>query len=67
MSFTAQNMDVLNVTAELIDNFLQTRTAVSLTGNTGYNFYVTNNLASRAPNRFMLVFKPGVNTVPVTL
>ena len=66
LSFTAQNMDVLNVTAELIDNFLQTRTAVSLTGNTGYNFYVTNNLASRAPNRFMLVFKPGVNTVPVT-
>jgi len=66
LAFTPQNMDGLNLTAELIDRYLQTRTPVSLTGSSQYNFTVTNNVASRAPNRFMLVFEPGDITVPVT-
>ncbi len=43
--------------AFLKDKFLQTETPISLTNITNINFDVTNNAASYATDRFMIVFK----------
>jgi hypothetical protein len=43
--------------AFLEDKFLQTATPVSLTAVTNINFDITTNAASRAADRFMIVFK----------
>jgi hypothetical protein len=45
------------LTAYLKDKFLQTDTELSLTDVTNYNFDITSNTASRAADRFMIVFK----------
>jgi hypothetical protein len=47
----------LGLEAFLQDKFLQTSTTVSLTDSTLINFTVTNEAASKASNRFMIVFK----------
>ena len=47
----------LSLKAYLIDKFLQTETAVSLSDVTNVNFTTTADAASRAADRFMIVFK----------
>jgi hypothetical protein len=44
--------------AELIDNFLGTRTLLSVVDTVTVSFAVTSNPASSAPNRFLVVFGP---------
>jgi hypothetical protein len=46
-----------NVEASLVDNFLQTTTAISLVDVTTVPFSITSNVASGAVDRFMIVFK----------
>jgi len=46
--------------AYLKDKFLQTETAVSLTDVTNINFNLTTDAASRAADRFMIVFKTAI-------
>lgn len=52
-----ENMDQTKE-AWLVDNFLQTQTAVSLIDSTVINFTVTADPNSSKTDRFMLVFKP---------
>ena len=65
LSFEPVNLVAPGLTAELIDQFLGTRTAISLTDSSFYNFSATNDPASRAINRFYLVFKAPAAPVPV--
>ncbi|MFN0082040.1 MAG: beta strand repeat-containing protein [Ferruginibacter sp.] len=53
----------LALEAFLKDNFLQTETPVSLTNVTNVNFNITSDAASRAADRFMIVFKPSIVVV----
>ncbi|MFN0081472.1 MAG: hypothetical protein ACKVOM_03055, partial [Ferruginibacter sp.] len=53
----------LALEAFLKDNFLQTETPVSLTDVTNVNFNITSDAASRAADRFMIVFKPSIVVV----
>jgi hypothetical protein len=48
--------------AFLVDKFLQTETAISLTDSTNIIFDITNNTASKASNRFMIIFKQVFST-----
>lgn len=57
LSFEPMNLQDPLLTAELVDRFTNTRTPVSLTDSTWYDFTVTNVAASKAANRFILVFK----------
>ena len=65
LSFEPVNLVAPGLTAELIDQFRGTRTAISLTDSSFYNFSATNDPASRAINRFYLVFKAPAAPVPV--
>lgn len=65
LSFEPVNLNAPGLTAELIDQYLQTRTAISLTDSSFYNFAATNDPLSRAANRFFLVFKAPASPVPV--
>lgn len=66
--FTASNFNAPNLSAVLVDNFLNTRTGISLSGTTVIPFTVTSNSASSAANRFMVVFEPANNSpLPVNL
>ena len=65
LSFEPRNLTGTGLNAELIDQFLGTRTNISLTDSSFYNFSVTNDAASKAANRFYLVFKAPVTPVPV--
>lgn len=49
-------MDQPGLTAFLEDSYLNTRTPVSLTDTTRYNFSVVNIAGAYAPNRFRIVF-----------
>ncbi len=53
-----------NLEAFLLDSYLNTTTAVSLSANTLYNFSITANAASAADNRFMIVYRSST-TLPV--
>ncbi len=55
-----------NLSAYLKDKFLGTETAISLSGNTDYNFSVTADNNSKAADRFMVVFR-STASLPVTL
>jgi len=58
---------VTNATCELIDHYLNTRTAVSYNDTTYIAVPLTSDPASRAQNRLMLVYKPvGVVVLPVS-
>ena len=57
LSFAPMHLSNTGLLAELIDNYLQIRTPVSLTDSSFYNFTVNNDAASKAASRFMLVFK----------
>jgi hypothetical protein len=60
------NMQSDNLQAFLIDQFLNTSTALSLLDTTLVTFSVTGNAASKASNRFSVVFRQ-MAALPVTL
>ena len=60
------NMDQPGRTAFLVDRYLNTETALNLTGSTTYDFPVVNIAGSYAVDRFLVVFRPAA-VVPVTL
>ena len=53
-------LENLPLTAYLRDKFLQTETQVSLTDVTNINFNITTDAASKAADRFMIVFKTAI-------
>jgi hypothetical protein len=56
--FTPTQFTNIGLKAELIDNFLNTRTLLSVVNAVTVNFTVTADPASSATNRFMVVFGP---------
>lgn len=64
--FSPANFSHPNLQAFLIDKFLVTKTAISLSATTVIPFTVTGNAASSAADRFMVVFSSG-STLPVSL
>ena len=60
------NMQSDNLQAFLLDQFLNTSTALSLSDTNFVNFSVTSNAASKAANRFSVVFRQ-MAALPVTL
>jgi len=64
--FKAENFNAPGLTAYLQDAFTGTETAISLAGTTVVPFTVTSNAASKAANRFRIVYR-GTATLPVTL
>lgn len=67
LSFEPRNLSASGLEAFLIDNFLNSSTPISLSDSTYYNFAATAVAASKAANRFMLVFKAAGAPLPVTL
>jgi hypothetical protein len=61
LEFIAKDFDA-SMVGFLEDTYLNTTTAVNMTGTTTYDFSVTSNAASAASNRFRIVFK---NTTPL--
>ena len=55
--FIPENMSSAEVSAELIDNYLQTRTPVSMSDTTWMSFSGNDDAASLSSDRFMMVFK----------
>ncbi len=64
-SFEPMNLSGSLLQAELVDKFTNTRTAVSLTDSTYIDFAVTTAAASKAADRFMLVFTRTTVVLPV--
>ena len=60
LEFTPQAFTNTALTAELIDNFLGSRTPLSVINSTVVSINISANPASAAANRFMVVFGPGV-------
>jgi hypothetical protein len=65
LEFAASNITMPGLSAELEDSYLDTRTAIDLSGTTTVNFTVDANEASKAANRFRIVFKQAA-PLPVT-
>ena len=65
LEFVPKNMGAYNAEAYLIDNFLHTRTAISLNENNTVSFTVTSDAASGASDRFKVEFKVSGKTAPV--
>lgn len=63
-AFAPENLSGLPYTAFLVDQYLASRTAISLSDSSFIHFNVNNDEGSSAPGRFYLVFKP-MATVPV--
>lgn len=61
-----KNTSSAPVQAYFVDKFLRTETAISLTDTSWINITVSAAAASKAADRFMLVFKPSV-VLPVTI
>ncbi|MFT3980902.1 MAG: choice-of-anchor D domain-containing protein [Ferruginibacter sp.] len=66
LSFEPRNLGGTGLTAELIDQFLNTRTNISLSDSSYYGFDATSDAPSRAADRFMLVFRAPAGPLPVT-
>jgi len=66
LSFEPVNLFAPGLNAELIDQYLGSRTNISLTDSSFYYFSATSDPQSRAANRFYLVFKAPAAPVPVT-
>ena len=66
LQFIPENLAGNNMTAELIDKYLNTRTYISLVDTNYINITTNANASSTARDRFMLVFRP-TGTVPVTI
>ena len=62
--FILEDMDAPGRTGYLVDQFFGSQTALNLTGETTYDFTVTNAAGSWAADRFYIVFKPAA-VVPV--
>jgi hypothetical protein len=67
LMFIPQNLGATGFTAELVDGYLNSRTAVSLVDTNYVDISFTADALSRASNRFMLVFKPAAGPLPVTI
>ncbi len=67
LQVSVQNIQTTGLSAEMIDKFLATRTPVSLVDATTIPFTTSVNAASKAADRFMMVFKPAAGPLPVTL
>ncbi|RYY45422.1 MAG: hypothetical protein EOO06_16550, partial [Chitinophagaceae bacterium] len=65
LSFEPRNLSATGLYAELIDKYLNSRTPVSLTDSTWYTFSATADAASKAADRFMLVFRAPAGPLPV--
>ncbi|RYE22808.1 MAG: hypothetical protein EOP51_12325 [Sphingobacteriales bacterium] len=65
IGISAENLPQNGLRAELIDKFLNTRTAVSLNGDTYISFSTTAAATSKAADRFMLVFRKSLVVLPV--
>lgn len=68
LEFISKYFTELGLQATLIDNFLHTSTAISLTSNSYVDFSVTADAASKRADRFMLVFSSLVakNILPLS-
>jgi hypothetical protein len=55
--FIPERMDEMNTNAFLKDNYLNTKTPISLTENSSIEFNVTSDAASYAINRFAILFE----------
>jgi hypothetical protein len=66
LRFAPVNMDKNGLEAYLLDQFLNTSTAISLTDSSFVNIEITSNAASSAANRFKVVFK-SMSVLPVTV
>ena len=66
LGVSVQNIHAPHLRAELIDNYLHTRTPVSLTDSSFVNFSTTADAGSKAANRFLMVFQPSQVVLPVT-
>ncbi len=64
--FVAENFNAPGLTAYVQDAFTNTETAISLSGTTVVPFTVTSNAASKAANRFRVVYRTS-GVLPVTL
>lgn len=58
LRFAPENMEANRMEAFLVDQFLNTRTPVSLTDSTFINITISSNAASAAADRFKVIFKP---------
>ena len=65
--FNPNNMSAVSLIAQLEDNFTGTKTLVSLTNPTTYDFSVTSDAQSSAIDRFRLVFINPGQIIPVTI
>lgn len=65
LQLNAGNLQQAGLKAVLIDNYLNTSTALDLSGTTKAAFNVTGDAASTGSNRFMIVFNTS-GTLPVT-
>jgi hypothetical protein len=65
LAFAPSGMPYRLLSARLIDRFLNTQTPVSLGDSTYITFTVTNNPASRAANRFYVVFDAERSNPPI--
>ncbi|HNP54209.1 MAG TPA: hypothetical protein PKK69_06315, partial [Ferruginibacter sp.] len=65
LAFAPSRMPYRQLTARLIDRFLNTQTPISLGDSTYIHFTVTNNPASRAANRFYVVFEASRSNPPI--
>lgn len=67
IELTPENLATAGVEAWFVDRFLNTQTPVSLSNSTTLNIAITSNAASKASNRFMLVFKQMSIVLPVNI
>ena len=65
--FDAINLDQPGITGYLEDNYSGTKKIISLSGATIVNFFINADAASAATNRFKIVFKQALSTLPVTI
>lgn len=66
ISILPEKLSGLGMEAYFVDRFLNTQTPVSLATNTDIAINITSNAASKAANRFYLVFKSLAGPLPVT-
>lgn len=65
LEFEIQNLQHTGLTAILIDKFLNTTTNINLSDSSSYPFTVTSVAASKAVDRFMMVFRAIAGPLPV--
>ena len=65
--FESTGLAQTGMTGYLEDRYLQTSTQVSLSGLTTINFSINAAAASSVTNRFKIVFKQDLHTLPVTI